>query len=271
MTIDAPITPTTRGFGDPGLVPAECDGRPVLEVDQVTKVYPSEPPVTALRGVSFTVAQGELVAIVGPSGSGKTTLLHLMGSLDRPSSGHVRITGFDIARLSDRELAALRATRIGFVFQQFFLAEHQSVLDNVADGLLYAGARQAERRAQALDALAMVGLVGRPHARPNQLSGGQRQRVAVARALVGKPAIVLADEPTGNLDQATGQAILGLLEELRDLGVTIVVITHDRDIAARMDRRIEMRDGQIISDSAAMASPSPIPAYRDWSHPEDDR
>jgi putative ABC transport system ATP-binding protein len=234
----------------------EADGvdgdrpRAVLEVDQVTKVYPSEPPVTALRGVSFTVTRGELVGIVGPSGSGKTTLLHLMGTLDRPSAGWVRITGLDIARLSDRELAALRATRIGFVFQQFFLAEHQSVLENVADGLLYAGVPQAERRACALDALRMVGLDERPQARPNQLSGGQRQRVAIARALVGSPAIVFADEPTGNLDQATGQAILGLFEDLHDLGVTIVVITHDRDIAARMGRRIEMLDGQIVCDSA---------------------
>ncbi len=260
MTIDVTTTLTTRGFDGTLLLPADRGGRPVLEVDQVTKVYPSEPPVTALRGVSFSVAQGELVGIAGPSGSGKTTLLHLMGSLDQPTSGHVRITGFDLDQLSDRELAALRATRIGFVFQQFFLAEHQSVLDNVADGLLYAGVPQVERRAQALDALAMVGLDRRPQARPNQLSGGQRQRVAVARALVGSPAIVLADEPTGNLDQATGQAILGLFEELHDLGATIVVITHDRDIAARMGRRIDMRDGQIISDSAEKAPALPTPS-----------
>jgi putative ABC transport system ATP-binding protein len=222
--------------------------RPVLEVDQVTKVYPTRPPVTALRDVSFTVARGELVGIVGPSGSGKTTLLQLMGTLDRPSAGRVRITGLDVGRLADRELAALRATGIGFVFQQFFLAEHQSALDNVADGLLYAGVPQIERRARALDALRLVGLHERPHARPNQLSGGQRQRVAIARALVGSPAIVFADEPTGNLDQATGRAILDLFEDLHDLGVTIVVITHDREIAARLGRRIELLDGQIVFD-----------------------
>jgi putative ABC transport system ATP-binding protein len=231
--------------------------RPVLEVNRVTKIYPSEPPVTALRDVSFTVGPGELVGIVGPSGSGKTTLLHLIGTLDIPTSGLVRITGLDVERLSDRELAALRATRIGFVFQQFFLAEHQTVLDNVADGLLYAGTPQAERRARALSALALVGLDGRPHARPTQLSGGQRQRVAIARALVGSPAIVLADEPTGNLDQATGQAILSLFEELHHLGVTIVVITHDQNIAARMDRRIEMLDGHIVHDSAQKTTPAP--------------
>jgi putative ABC transport system ATP-binding protein len=226
----------------------EDDARPVLEVDQVTKVYPTEPPITAVRDVSFTVARGELVGITGPSGSGKTTLLQLMGTLDLPSAGRVRIIGLDVARLSDRELAALRATRIGFVFQQFFLAEHQSALDNVADGLLYAGVPQVERRARALDALRLVGLDERPAARPNQLSGGQRQRVAIARALVGSPAIVFADEPTGNLDQATGKAILGLFENLHDLGVTIVVITHDRDIAARLGRRIEMLDGRVVSD-----------------------
>jgi putative ABC transport system ATP-binding protein len=227
---------------------------PVLEVDQVTKVYPSHPPVTALRGVSFTVNQGELVAIVGPSGSGKTTLLHLIGSLDRPSSGHIRITGLDVAALGDREVSAMRATQIGFVFQQFFLAEHQSVLDNVADGLLYAGVALAERRAQALTALELVDLANRPLARPTQLSGGQRQRVAIARALVGHPAIVLADEPTGNLDQATGASILGLLETLHDRGVTIMVITHDQSIAGRMPRRLEMLDGRIAADRTRAAA-----------------
>ncbi len=247
------------GLLDPSRLDAEHP-LPVLEVERVTKVYPSEPPVTALRDVSFTVARGELVGIVGPSGSGKTTLLQLMGTLDRPSAGWVRITGLDVELLSDRQLAALRATRIGFVFQQFFLAEHQSALDNVADGLLYAGVLQPERRARALEALALVGLDERPNARPNQLSGGQRQRVAIARALVGSPAIVFADEPTGNLDQATGRAILGLFEDLHDLGVTIVVITHDREIAARMGRRIEMLDGQIVFDSADKSCDGASPA-----------
>jgi putative ABC transport system ATP-binding protein len=252
------------------LDPSRLNGdrsRPVLEVEGVTKVYPSPPPVTALRDVSFTVARGELVGIVGPSGSGKTTLLQLMGTLDRPSAGRVRITGLDVERLSDRELAALRATRIGFVFQQFFLAEHQSALDNVADGLLYAGVPQAERRARALDALRLVGLDERPHAHPNHLSGGQRQRVAIARALVGRPAIVFADEPTGNLDQATGRAILGLFEELHDLEVTIVVITHDREVAARMGRRIQMLDGEIVFDSADKFGGSALPVH---GHPADD-
>jgi putative ABC transport system ATP-binding protein len=241
---------------------SHADGRIglVLEVDEVTKVYPSEPPVTALRGVSFAVDRGELVAIVGPSGSGKTTLLHLIGTLDQPTSGRVRVTGVDVARLSDRELAALRATRIGFVFQQFFLAEHQSVVDNVADGLLYAGVASEQRRRQALDALALVGLAERPHARPTQLSGGQRQRVAIARALVGQPAIVLADEPTGSLDQATGHAILSLLHDLHDHGVTIIVITHDHATAASMPRQIEMLDGRIVADSdRSPTGPQPAP------------
>jgi len=252
--------PAARSIEDARSPVQNAADRPVLEVEHVTKVYPSEPPVTALRDVSFTVAAGELVAITGPSGSGKTTLLHLIGTLDRPSSGRVRITGLDVARLSDHELAALRAVRIGFVFQQFFLAEHQTVLDNVADGLLYAGIPQTERRARALDALGLVGLAARPHARPTQLSGGQRQRVAIARALAGSPAIVLADEPTGNLDQTAGQAILALLEQLHNHGVTIVVISHDHHIAARMNRRIEMLDGRIVRDSRGHAPRSPLPA-----------
>ena len=190
------------------------------------------------------------MAVVGPSGSGKTTLLHLMGTLDRPSTGTVRITGLDVAAMSDRQLAALRATQIGFVFQQFFLSEHSTLVENVADGLLYTGTRPADRRAQALNALGLVGLADRPDARPTQLSGGQRQRVAIARALVGRPSIVLADEPTGNLDSATGASIVELLQDLHDAGVTIVVITHDRSLADRLPRRIEMLDGRIIADTA---------------------
>jgi putative ABC transport system ATP-binding protein len=220
-----------------------------LELEDVTMQYAGDPPVTALAGVSFTVTQGELVAVVGPSGSGKSTLLHLIGTLDRPSSGIVRVTGLDVTALSDRQLAALRATRIGFVFQQFFLAEHQCVLDNVADGLLYAGIGISDRWRAAEVALSQVGLLRRARARPTQLSGGERQRVAIARALVGQPAIVLADEPTGNLDSVTGQAILSLLEDLHANGATIIVITHDRSLAARLPRRVEMLDGRIIADS----------------------
>jgi putative ABC transport system ATP-binding protein len=223
---------------------------PVLELEAVTKSYGAEPPVPALRGVSFSIEEGELVAIVGPSGSGKSTLLHLMGTLERPSSGRVVVTGLDAARMSDRELAALRATRIGFVFQLFFLAEHSNLLDNVADGLLYAGVAAPERRELAAEALAGVGLGRRLDARPPHLSGGERQGVAIARALVGRPAIVLADEPTGNLDSATGGQIMALIDELNERGATIVVITHERELAARFPRQIMLRDGLVVSDDA---------------------
>src|SRR6266550_3680621 len=222
---------------------------PVLQLEQVAKTYGVDPPVPVLQGVSFSIAGGELVAVVGPSGSGKSTLLHLMGTLERPTSGRVSVTGLDVGELSDRELAAVRATRIGFVFQQFFLAEHSTLLENVADGLLYTGVPADERREQAADALAAVGLGDRLNSRPTQLSGGERQRVAIARALVGSPAIVLADEPTGNLDSTTGEQIMALIDGLNRLGATIVVITHEHAIAERCARRIQLLDGRVVSDT----------------------
>jgi putative ABC transport system ATP-binding protein len=228
-------------------------GAPVLELVDATKIYPSVPPLCALDHVNLRIDAGELVAILGPSGSGKSTLLHLMGTLDRPTSGVLRVTGLPVAALDDRSLSALRATRIGFVFQQFFLAEHQRVIDNVGDGLLYAGVPLVVRRERAVDALRRVGLARRALARPTELSGGERQRVAIARAIVGQPQIVFADEPTGNLDQTTGQAILDLFIDLNADGSTIVVVSHDRSVAARLPRQVELLDGRIVADSGASA------------------
>jgi putative ABC transport system ATP-binding protein len=223
-------------------------GETVLELDGVTKVYGEEPPVPALRGVTFSVRRGELVAIVGPSGSGKSTLLHVMGTLERPTSGVVRVGGVDVARLTDREVSQLRAQKIGFVFQQFFLAEHATVRENVADGLLYAGVQGTERHRRADEALERVGLSARAHFKPTKISGGERQRVAIARALVGRPAIVLADEPTGNLDSTTGASIMALIRELNAAGATILMITHDAGLADQLPRQIRMLDGHVVSD-----------------------
>ncbi|NEE00395.1 ABC transporter ATP-binding protein [Phytoactinopolyspora halotolerans] len=217
-------------------------------MDNVTRVYPGSPPVYALGGVSLRIETGEMVGIVGPSGSGKSTLLNILGTLDRADSGVVRIDGHDLSTMSDRQLSALRARRIGFVFQQFFLSPGVTALDNVADGLLYTGLPLRRRRARARTFLEHVGLADRVHHKPNELSGGQRQRVAVARALAGKPSFLLADEPTGALDSTSGAAVLKLLHELHDDGTTIVVITHDHAVAAELPRQVHILDGKIESD-----------------------
>ncbi len=210
--------------------------------------------VTALRGVDLDIDRGELVAIVGPSGSGKTTMLNVMGTLDRPSAGQVDIDGFDVAELSDRELSALRAWRIGFVFQHFHLAPGVSVLDNVADGLLYTGVRLRERRERAEAALRLVGLGHRLTHRPHALSGGERQRTAIARAVVGEPALLLADEPTGSLDSQSGEDVVRLLLELNKIGTTVVVITHEQIVASHLPRQVSMRDGRVVDDQTAVAT-----------------
>jgi len=223
---------------------------PVLELAHVAKDYPGDPPVCALAGVDLRIGPGELVAIVGPSGSGKSTLLHVMGTLERPTSGVVRIAGQDTSAMSDPQLSGLRARRLGFVFQQFFLLDGLSVLDNVADGLLYRGGRAAEHRRLAEAAIERVGLSHRAGHRPNQLSGGEQQRVALARAFVVDPPIVMADEPTGNLDSTNGRLVLDLLlDRNRRAGTTLVLVTHDAEVAAMADRKIVLRDGLIVEDT----------------------
>jgi len=243
---------TGGGRAEPGARQA-----PVLELAGVTRVYPGSPPVTALAGVDVTIRPGERVAVLGPSGSGKSTLLHVLGTLERPTSGTVMVAGRDVSSLSDAELSAVRGHRLGFVFQQFYLLDHLDAVGNVTLGLLYRGGGARQRRLAALGALERVGLGHRLGHRPPELSGGERQRVAIARAVAGRPAVILADEPTGNLDTATGAGIIALLHELACDGTALVVVTHDPGIAAVMDRRLEMRDGAIAGAPAGQDGPRP--------------
>ncbi len=228
--------------------PVADEGVPVLQLRDVVREYPGSPVVRALAGVSLRVDRGEHVAIVGRSGSGKSTLMHLAGALDTPTSGEILIGGHDVGGLSDKQRSALRASHIGFVFQQFFLAAHRTAVDNVADGLLYTGVGRRARTDRAVAALHRVGLGHRLEHLPSELSGGERQRVAVARAIVGRPTLLLADEPTGNLDRASGEATMGLLADLNAAGTTVIVVTHDHDLAERVPRQVEISDGAIVRD-----------------------